>query len=427
MRTVIQPSFSAGEISPSVYGRVDMAKYHAALATCSNFFVDYRGGVSTRAGTKYILPAKDSSNPVRLIRFQASFDSGYVLEFGHLYMRPFYHGSPVLETGLNITGVTKANPCVVSVVNSYVIGDWVYITGVSGMTQLNGNYYIVGAVTGTSITLHDLDGNNVDSTAFSTWTSGGTVSRVYTISTPYAGDDVFGLKFAQDVTTMVLTHISYVPYQLNLVTATNWSLSAIVFGSSVATPVAPTVTTTLSAGTVNYAYLITAVDPNGQESAPSAYGALANVQDLRTTTGTNTISWSLVSGAVSYNVYKAGVSISSAVPAGSLFGFIGNVSGASLKDSNITPDFTITPPVVRNPFTTGSAVIATHVTANGSYTSIPSITFGTSPTGYTATGYPLFGATSVTVASGGSGYTIGDILALPGGIILRVDTIIGLS
>jgi hypothetical protein len=32
---------------------------------------------------------------------------------------------------------------VVSVTNTWSVGDWVYITGVAGMTQLKGNYYII--------------------------------------------------------------------------------------------------------------------------------------------------------------------------------------------------------------------------------------------------------------------------------------------
>lgn len=33
----IQPSFAGGEIGPSLYGRIDMAKYQVALRKCDNF------------------------------------------------------------------------------------------------------------------------------------------------------------------------------------------------------------------------------------------------------------------------------------------------------------------------------------------------------------------------------------------------------
>ena len=35
--SVIQPSFTGGELSPSLYGRVDLAKYQTSLKTCRNF------------------------------------------------------------------------------------------------------------------------------------------------------------------------------------------------------------------------------------------------------------------------------------------------------------------------------------------------------------------------------------------------------
>ncbi len=209
---VIQHSFHAGEWAPALNARVDLQKYHSGAALLRNFFVDYRGGASSCPGTKYILQAFKSSSKVRLIPFQASFTVNYVLEFGDLYIRFYSNGAPVLESALNITGATKANPCVVTVANSYSAGDWVFITGVSGMTQLNGNYYRLSAVSGTTITLADLNGVAIDSTSYGTWTAGGTVQRVYTLPSPYSAADLSptstnqGLKLAQNVNTIDIGH-----------------------------------------------------------------------------------------------------------------------------------------------------------------------------------------------------------------------------
>lgn len=46
--SIIQPSFSGGEIAPSLYGRVDMAKYATALRKCRNFIVRQYGGAENR-------------------------------------------------------------------------------------------------------------------------------------------------------------------------------------------------------------------------------------------------------------------------------------------------------------------------------------------------------------------------------------------
>src|SRR5215469_3677865 len=160
---VVQASFNSGEWSPKLFSRVDMAKYRSGAALLLNYFVDYRGGASTRPGTKYILQCFESQFNVRLIPFQASFSVGYILEFGNNYIRFFNNGAPVLNAPTTISGVTRANPgSVTDTAHPYVPGDWVFISGVGGMTQLNGNYFIVGSTTTNTFNLKDLFGNNFD-------------------------------------------------------------------------------------------------------------------------------------------------------------------------------------------------------------------------------------------------------------------------
>jgi len=112
---VAQASFNSGEWSPNLYARVDLQKYHSGAALLENFYIDYRGGASTRPGTRYILQAYKSATAVRLIPFQASFSVGYVLEFGDHYIRFYYQGSPIVETAINITAASQANPCVLTI------------------------------------------------------------------------------------------------------------------------------------------------------------------------------------------------------------------------------------------------------------------------------------------------------------------------
>lgn len=82
------------------------------------------------------------------------------------------------EAGISITGATATNPVVVTVANSYTNGDEVYISGVAGMTELNGRRFIVSAQSGTTITL-----TNTDGTSYGAWTSGGTVYRTHDVIT----------------------------------------------------------------------------------------------------------------------------------------------------------------------------------------------------------------------------------------------------
>ncbi|MFH3318580.1 hypothetical protein ACSGR7_006460 [Klebsiella aerogenes] len=95
----IQPSFSGGEIAPSLYGRIDMAKYQVALRKCDNFIVRQYGGVENRPGTQFIAAAKYPDRKCRLIPFQFSTVQTYALEFGHNYMRVIKDGGLVLTAG----------------------------------------------------------------------------------------------------------------------------------------------------------------------------------------------------------------------------------------------------------------------------------------------------------------------------------------
>ena len=69
MPLYIQPSFARGEISPSLYGRVDTNIYSVALRTARNTQIETSGGISNRAGTEYIAPAKSHSADPRIIPF----------------------------------------------------------------------------------------------------------------------------------------------------------------------------------------------------------------------------------------------------------------------------------------------------------------------------------------------------------------------
>lgn len=422
----IQHSFHAGEFAPALNARVDLAKYHSAAALMRNYFVDYRGGASSRMGTKYVIQVFNTASRIRLIPFQASFTVTYVLEFGDGYIRFITNGAPVLEPAVAITGASQTNPAVLSVVNTYSAGDWLFITGVNGMTQLNQKYVLIISRTPTTITLGDIKGGNFNATGFSPYISGGTVQRVYKIASTFAGADVALLKFAQNANTMVITHPNYPPQLLTLNSATNWTIAPIVFGTTVTTPTGTGSSTTLAAGNVNYAYCVTAVDANGQESAQSVTIALASLQDLRTTAGSISISWSAVTGATSYNVYKTELSYSGAVPSGAAFGFIGNCTGVSLVDSNIAPDFSLTPPIVKNPFA-GAGLSSITITAQGSYTAVPAVIIGAPGGGGTQAAAQAIMACNglINVNNPGTGYAFGDLINLPNGIQMIVTATTG--
>lgn len=345
----IQTSFASGELAPSISARTDLAKYHSGAMLLRNFFVDYRSGASTKPGSRFVVQALQSATAVRLIGYQFSSSISYIIEFGNFYCRFITNGGAVLETGYAITGATNTAPGTITAVgNNFVNGDWVFVTGIVGATLYNGRYFSV-TVSGNTVTLFDVRGVAIDASAYGTYLSGGTISRVYKITSPYAASDLNQLKFVQSASVMTITHPDYVPYNLTATAATNWAFTAITFGTTATAPTNVAASAS-SAGTTNYAYLITTVDSNGQESIASTIYNLAAAVNVGATAGTITVTWTAAAGAASYNIYKAEISFTAAVPVGASFGFIGSATGASFIDSNIVPDFSVSPPIVDNPF-----------------------------------------------------------------------------
>lgn len=97
-------------------------------------------------------------------------------------------GGSWATTQASITGISKANPGVVTVsaVGNLAEGDTVTISNVVGMIQVNTNRYIVtnfnsGAKT---FQLYDLFGNPVNTSSYTTYSSGGIVNIISTSATP---------------------------------------------------------------------------------------------------------------------------------------------------------------------------------------------------------------------------------------------------
>ena len=108
--SLIQTSFSRGELGPQLYGRVDLAAYQNGLRQLSNYIVTPYGGFVNRAGS-YFLAQTLNNEVARMIRFKFNNTDTYALEFTHLAMRVYRNGGLVLNTagpniGLPFTLVT---------------------------------------------------------------------------------------------------------------------------------------------------------------------------------------------------------------------------------------------------------------------------------------------------------------------------------
>lgn len=97
--TTVNTNFSAGELSPRMYGRTDVARYANGAKVIENGLCMIHGGIQRRWGTVFEAAAKYPNKRARLIPFVFNRDQAYILEFGDLYMRVYKPEGQVLTTG----------------------------------------------------------------------------------------------------------------------------------------------------------------------------------------------------------------------------------------------------------------------------------------------------------------------------------------
>lgn len=198
--------FNGGEISPKLDARSDLQKYLSSCIKMENFIPLVEGGVQCRPGLYYVAEIKDSSKKGRLFPFQYSTTKSYIVLAEEGYFRYFADDAQIVSAPatpyevantytedelpeikitqsadvlymahrshcikkmtrtsdtswtftdfvavkadeIHITNATAANPCVITAVgdidNFPLNGESVYISGVSGMTEINGIVFTV--------------------------------------------------------------------------------------------------------------------------------------------------------------------------------------------------------------------------------------------------------------------------------------------
>ncbi len=231
--TLALTSFTAGELSAKMDGRTDFEKYQSGCKTLENMLVHPQGMASRRVGTQFISEIKTSANKTRLIPFEFSTTQTYMLEFGNQYIRFFKDKGQILEGDKTISAITKANPGVVTATShGYSDGDFVVISSVAGMTEVNGKTFKVSNKTTNTFELEDIDGNDVNTSSYSTYTSGGTANKIYQITTSYTTAQLFELKFAQSADVLYITHPSHEVSKLSRTGHTSWTLSEVDFAET---------------------------------------------------------------------------------------------------------------------------------------------------------------------------------------------------
>lgn len=358
MSTLIQRSFSSGEIAPALYSRVDFYKYQTGLRTCRNFFIMRHGGATNRPGTEYVTFAGEEHAEIRLIPFQINASSSCVLEFGGGpaiagragYMRVHKNGAPVTEAAKNITGwnygVTFVRITVTS--HGWSTGDQVYITGVTGSDakRINDSYYIVKSIDANTLELYEayvaasVSGLVLTGTWDGSALSGGTVARIYSLATGIVNAALPDMQFAQKDNVLTLVHPDNDPIEITRTSDTSWAKATISFGPATSPPTALQFSVSAGGGgSVTHGYKVTIVNvPEFEESLPTA----AETDTGDAPSASNGWLIGVVAGTLSeyteLNVYKE---------TNGIYGLIGVMAGtnsANFEDVGIDPDTSKTPP-----------------------------------------------------------------------------------
>lgn len=449
---IIKTSFAGGELTPALAGRVDLAKYQVGAAVMRNFFVDFRGGASTRAGTVHvgqcaILP--DDPKPC-LIPFVFNADQAYALELHDGTMRVIFRGAYVTEAAKTITGCLEGSDTVfLSTAHGFSTGDFVYIRDCvgldrpNGISGVNGRLFRVGATLANQFTIEapgpagGPDYIDVPSNDWTVWASGGTAERVYEVTTPWAGANLFELRFAQSADVLTVVHPDFPAFDIRRLGQTNWQITQQTYGASVSAPsglFVSAIEPDFSDPQYFMAYCVTTVDTAGRESAPSnvVYLSQRALDQNAQPNVANLLTWNPRAGAYKYRIYKA-----TPVPYGQqgggpyVFGLVGNSFETRFVDINYAPEFDQGPPQGRNPFLDKAIASATITNSGQGYVApVLNITDAsgsgasialTSDLSNTASPYGEISATNVV--AGGTNYTapsgsVADVAPLGSGIVL---------
>ena len=274
----LQTNFTAGEISPRLFARVDVEKYSAGAAAVENMIVLPHGGLARRPGTHFVDAVKNSSQFTRLIPFELSATLAYVLQFGEGYIRFHTDHSIVIDGRDFANGTFDAD-----------ITEWTdksVGTGALDHDDVNGRMRLIGTGAGNearaeqsfravstqpyTVTIDVFGGAvdwkvgtqsggteigsgtvavGVDQTfaftsptsreVFITFENGNSDTReidnvrlsnpIYEIDSPYLEQDLDEIKFAQTSTALYIVHPDFAPRRLRREAVNEWVLEVLDF------------------------------------------------------------------------------------------------------------------------------------------------------------------------------------------------------
>lgn len=362
-----QPAFTAGVLSPSLWGRIDYRAYSTGMKTGENLIIHAHGGVSNRPGLQFIGEVMTSGNLARLIPFQFNTEQSYILEFGAQKMRVYRDGGLILSggspyeidtpwSGVGLDKIVYAQEADVMYLvhgqtrpyklSRYADDDW-RLEAVTFAPNIAGPDSVSGSSSSSATPVYFYMVMAYSATYTGHWSA--VVSAANDITSPGNNNTISwnavpgaaGYRVFRRTSTGSFGQIA----DTASLTFTDGGASAsgsppVPLPPNVERPDAPSnVRITPNGANVNR-YRVSAVSGDtGEESL--AAGPVAIRNDMSISGNTNTIRWSAVAGADRYIVYKEDNGV---------YGYIGGTSGLSFVDENISPDLSDTPQTARNPF-----------------------------------------------------------------------------
>jgi hypothetical protein len=275
-------SFTGGEVSPQLFGRIDLDKYQTGLARCLNMRVLPHGPVMRRSGLRYIGSVADHSKRVRLIPFSFNAEQTVVIELGHHYIRLYSAGGVLLAGNGSALGVDGLD-YTVSGFESAVVPDDYYPLGAGVYVSwlVAGQRIGVNAVVSSRMVSYFPDGDSYGvrlrfdavtggAAAIPIGASGLQIAANIHLVSPYAESELFDVHYVQSADVLTLVHPKYAPRELKRLSSTVWRLDTPSFEPSVLPPNGVLMTAT-RATTPEYLtghyYCVTALTAGGIEES----------------------------------------------------------------------------------------------------------------------------------------------------------------
>jgi hypothetical protein len=229
MAKQLQASLTGGEISPSLYGRTDLAKFAVSLGACRNFFVRPTGGASNRAGLEFVY-ALNPNSLACLIPFVFSTTQSYMLVFQEGVIKVYSQGAYVENSStLAITLVTPYFlPGFVEVTTStphgLISGDPITISAVTGTgdyPSFNAAWTVSGIVSPTKFLITSALG------FVGAYGGGGVVAVPVALANPYLSGDLASLRYTQSADVVTVVNQLTKPYEFVRLGAVTFTFAAI--------------------------------------------------------------------------------------------------------------------------------------------------------------------------------------------------------